>query len=225
MIGYPMGRSDSSKPAPCARWTTTATLRRKPRQPEGPSQRPIWIPSCTSSVRLDYIPRDDKGKVGCTGKLPSHMYKTLTPAAGKRGLSLSLDLTLFFPKPQTLLSREGHSGFLPTWASEGPLWVTPPISKEAFCVRSPSPRRPKGQADRALRRGSPREHQSTQEVSTPTDVCELAHSNENRSSRHLSSTPDSFVTVIIGRELIPHRRWRTCTLGREQVESTPRLDS
>ncbi|RZS17583.1 hypothetical protein BHM03_00049742, partial [Ensete ventricosum] len=26
-----------------------------------------------SSVRLDHIPRDDKGKAGCTNKLPSHM--------------------------------------------------------------------------------------------------------------------------------------------------------
>ncbi|RWW73509.1 hypothetical protein BHE74_00018610 [Ensete ventricosum] len=60
--------------------------------------------SRTSSIRLGHIPRDDKGKAGCTGKLPSHRYKTLTPTAR----------------------------FLLTWASEGPLWVTPPISKEAF---------------------------------------------------------------------------------------------
>ncbi|RRT42712.1 hypothetical protein B296_00037407 [Ensete ventricosum] len=41
-----------------------------------------------------------------------------------------------------------------------------------------------------------REHQSTQKVSTPTDVGRLTHSDENRSSRHLSSTPESFVTFL-----------------------------
>ncbi|RZR75313.1 hypothetical protein BHM03_00054567, partial [Ensete ventricosum] len=60
--------------------------------------------SHTSSVRLGHILRDNKGKVGCMGKLPSHRYKTLTLAAR----------------------------FLLTWTSEGLLWVTPPISKEAF---------------------------------------------------------------------------------------------
>ncbi|RWW53184.1 hypothetical protein BHE74_00040349 [Ensete ventricosum] len=67
--------------------------------------------SRTSSVRLGHIPRDDKGKAGCTGKLPSHRYKTLTPTAG----------------------------FLLTWVSEGPLWVTPPTSKEAY-VQNRHPR-------------------------------------------------------------------------------------
>ncbi|RRT40314.1 hypothetical protein B296_00041595 [Ensete ventricosum] len=71
----------------------------------------------------------------------------------------------------------------------------------------PSPKRPlyriailetaQGQADRALRRGPPREDQSTQKVLTPTDVRELAHSDENRSSRHLSSTPKSSVTFLV----------------------------
>ncbi|RRT32992.1 hypothetical protein B296_00051686 [Ensete ventricosum] len=86
--------------------------------------------SRTSSVRLGHIPRDDKGKVGCTGKLSSYGYKTLTLAAGK-GDALSPSISLFSSEPQTLLSREDHSGFLLTWASEGPLWVTPPISNEA----------------------------------------------------------------------------------------------
>ncbi|RZS21414.1 hypothetical protein BHM03_00054049 [Ensete ventricosum] len=94
------------------------------------------MPSPHSSVRLGHIPRDDKGKIGCTGKLPSHRYKALTPAAGKGD---SLDLTLFSPEPQTLPAREGNSGFSLTWASEGPLWVTPPISKEA-CVQDHHPR-------------------------------------------------------------------------------------
>ncbi|RZS07771.1 hypothetical protein BHM03_00038673 [Ensete ventricosum] len=67
--------------------------------------------SRTSSVRLGHIPRDDKCRTGCTGKLPSHRYKALTPAVG----------------------------FSLTWASEGPLWVTPPISKEA-CVQDRHPR-------------------------------------------------------------------------------------
>ncbi|RZR99558.1 hypothetical protein BHM03_00029125 [Ensete ventricosum] len=36
-----------------------------------------------SSVRLGHISRDDQCKAGGTGKFPSHMYKTLTPAAEK----------------------------------------------------------------------------------------------------------------------------------------------
>ncbi|RWW06071.1 hypothetical protein GW17_00030626, partial [Ensete ventricosum] len=41
---------------------------------------PHLAPCCcirTSSLRLGHIPRDDKGKAGCTDKLPSHRYKTL----------------------------------------------------------------------------------------------------------------------------------------------------
>ncbi|RWV87755.1 hypothetical protein GW17_00050219 [Ensete ventricosum] len=42
----------------------------------------------------------------------------------------------------------------------------------------------------------PRGSINPQEVLTPTDVGGLAHSDENRSSRHLSSTPTSFVTFF-----------------------------
>ncbi|RRT36542.1 hypothetical protein B296_00034076 [Ensete ventricosum] len=42
----------------------------------------------------------------------------------------------------------------------------------------------------------PRGSINPQEVLTPTDVGGLAHSNENRSSRHLSSTPESSVTFF-----------------------------
>ncbi|RRT31469.1 hypothetical protein B296_00054969 [Ensete ventricosum] len=55
---------------------------------------------------------------------------------------------------------------------------------------------PRGKTDQAPRRGPLRERQSTQEASIPTDVGRLAHSNENKSSRHLSSTPESFVTFL-----------------------------
>ncbi|RWV98764.1 hypothetical protein GW17_00038367, partial [Ensete ventricosum] len=61
---------------------------------------------------------------------------------------------------------------------------------------SSSPRRPEGQTDRRSGRGPPRKRQPTQEVSIPTDVGGLAHSDENRSSRHLSSTPESSVTFL-----------------------------
>ncbi|RRT39411.1 hypothetical protein B296_00051255 [Ensete ventricosum] len=59
---------------------------------------------------------------------------------------------------------------------------------------SSSPRRPEGQTDRRSGRGLPRECQSMQKVSFPTDVGGLVHSDENKSSRHLTSTPESFVT-------------------------------
>ncbi|RRT77097.1 hypothetical protein B296_00026197 [Ensete ventricosum] len=93
-----------------ARWTATTTLRRKPRQSEGPGRQPIWYPrwSCTSSVHLGHVPRDDKG--------------------------------------------------------------------------SSSPRWPEGSIDRHLGRGLLRERQSMQEVSVPTDVGGLAHSDMNRLS-------------------------------------------
>ncbi|RZS28783.1 hypothetical protein BHM03_00062430 [Ensete ventricosum] len=48
--------------------------------------RHALAPCCcsrTSSVRLGHISRDDKGKVGCTDKLPSHRYKTPVPAIGR----------------------------------------------------------------------------------------------------------------------------------------------
>ncbi|RRT43051.1 hypothetical protein B296_00020631 [Ensete ventricosum] len=45
----------------------------------------------------------------------------------------------------------------------------------------------------------PRRSINPQEVSTPTNVGGLAHSDENRSSRHLSSTPESFVTFFSAR--------------------------
>ncbi|RWW75586.1 hypothetical protein BHE74_00016383 [Ensete ventricosum] len=79
-----------------------------------------------------HIPRDDKGKAGCTDKLPSHRIVIPETTRGTNRLS---------------------SG-----------------------------------------RGPPRKRQPTQEVTIPTDVGGLVHSNENRSSRHLSSTPESSVT-------------------------------
>ncbi|RZS11534.1 hypothetical protein BHM03_00042856 [Ensete ventricosum] len=59
-----------------------------------------------------------------------------------------------------------------------------------------SPRRPEGQIDRRPEHGPPRKSQPTQVVSIPTDVGGLTHSDENRSSRHLSSTPESSVTFL-----------------------------
>ncbi|RWW50924.1 hypothetical protein BHE74_00042768 [Ensete ventricosum] len=74
--------------------------------------------------------------VSCPRPMPlqPHVLRTFQSYSEgqQRGLALSLDPTPFSPEPQTLLSREGHSGFLLTWASEGPLWVTPPIFKERF---------------------------------------------------------------------------------------------
>ncbi|RWW29124.1 hypothetical protein GW17_00006357 [Ensete ventricosum] len=84
-------------------------------------------PSCTSSVRLGHIPRDDKGKAGRTDKLPSHRIVI----------------------PET--TRGTNRPTLRTW-----------ITEEA-----------------STHAGGPN----------------------------------------------PHRRWRTCALGREQVEPTPQLDS
>ncbi|RRT41485.1 hypothetical protein B296_00020509 [Ensete ventricosum] len=46
-------------------------------------ERHALVPCCTSSVRLGHIPRDDKGKAECTGNLPSHKYKTPTPATSR----------------------------------------------------------------------------------------------------------------------------------------------
>ncbi|RZS22804.1 hypothetical protein BHM03_00055647 [Ensete ventricosum] len=100
------GHDDTSEEAKSA-----ADLESEVEVPEHDAAHAPCRCSRTSSVRLGHIPRDDKGKAGCTGKLPSHKYKTLTPAAG----------------------------FLLTWASEGPLWVTPPTSKEA-CVQDRHPR-------------------------------------------------------------------------------------
>ncbi|RZS29032.1 hypothetical protein BHM03_00062699 [Ensete ventricosum] len=45
----------------------------------------------------------------------------------------------------------------------------------------------------------PRGSINPQEVSTPTDVGGLAHSDKNRSSRHLNSTPESFVIFFSAR--------------------------
>ncbi|RZR71603.1 hypothetical protein BHM03_00006002 [Ensete ventricosum] len=58
------------------------------------------------------------------------------------------------------------------------------------------PRRPEGQTDRRLGRGPPRKSQPTHEVSILTDVAGLAHSDKNRSSRHLTSTLESSITFL-----------------------------
>ncbi|RZS15321.1 hypothetical protein BHM03_00047183 [Ensete ventricosum] len=159
--------------------------------------------NCTSSVRLGHIPRDDKGKAGCTGKLPSHGYKTLTSAVGN-GYSLSPSILLPFPRtPNFTLPREPF-GIPANLGIGGASLGHPSHLQRGLCTGSPSPRRPKRQADRALRREPPREHQSTHEVSTLTDVDGLAYSDENRSSRHLSSTPESFVTKEKGRCVVNH---------------------
>ncbi|RWW82287.1 hypothetical protein BHE74_00009248 [Ensete ventricosum] len=80
--------------------------------------------------------------------------------------------------------------------TKGPHWVTPPVPKEA-CVPDRHPRDdPRDKTDQAPRRGPLRERQSTQEASIPTDVGRLTHSDENKSSRHLSSTHESFVTFL-----------------------------
>ncbi|RWW17278.1 hypothetical protein GW17_00018800 [Ensete ventricosum] len=97
--------------------------------------------------------------------------------------------------PNFTLPR-GPFGILANLGIGGASLGHPSHLQRGLCAGSSSSRRPKGQADRALRQGPPREHQSTQEVSTPTDVGGLAHSDENRSSRHLSSTPESFVTFL-----------------------------
>ncbi|RRT51062.1 hypothetical protein B296_00032986 [Ensete ventricosum] len=97
--------------------------------------------------------------------------------------------------PNFTLPR-GPFGILANLGIGGASLGHPSHLQRGLCAGSSSSRRPKGQADRALRQGPPREHQSTQKVSTPTDVGGLAHSDENRSSRHLSSTPESFVTFL-----------------------------
>ncbi|RWW49987.1 hypothetical protein BHE74_00043799 [Ensete ventricosum] len=97
----------------------------------------------TSTVRFGHAPRDDKGKVGRTNKLPSHRYKTPISATG-----------------------------------------------------SSAPRRTEGQTNRHPKRRSPRRLQPTSKALIPTDVGELAYSDENRSSRHLSSTPESSITFL-----------------------------
>ncbi|RWW42923.1 hypothetical protein BHE74_00051474 [Ensete ventricosum] len=61
-------------------------------------------------------------------------------------------------------------------------------------TRSSSPRQPEGQTDQRSGRGSPRKLQPTSEVPITIDIGGLAHSDENRSSRHLSSTPESSIT-------------------------------
>ncbi|RWV77046.1 hypothetical protein GW17_00062182 [Ensete ventricosum] len=155
--------------------------------------------SRTSSIRLGHIIRDDKGKAECTGKLPSHRYKTLTPAAGKDdSLSRSLPRSdSLFPRTSNFTLPRGPFGIPSNLGIGGASLGHPSHLQRGLCAGSPSSRRPKGQVDRALRRGPPREHQSTQEVSTPTDVGGLAHSDENRSNRHLSSTPESFIIVSL----------------------------
>ncbi|RRT32752.1 hypothetical protein B296_00044308 [Ensete ventricosum] len=52
--------------------------------------------------------------------------------------------------------------------------------QQHFGGRSSSLRRPEGSIDRRSGRGPPRERQSTQEVSIPTDVDKLAHSDVNK---------------------------------------------
>ncbi|RZS06182.1 hypothetical protein BHM03_00036814, partial [Ensete ventricosum] len=88
----------------------------------------------TSIVRLGRVPRDDKGKVGHTNKLPSHRYKTPISTTGKGGLEKTLSLELLLhPTRRAILDSSL------TWTSEGPHRVTPPIPKEA-CVQDRQPR-------------------------------------------------------------------------------------
>ncbi|RWV99428.1 hypothetical protein GW17_00037656 [Ensete ventricosum] len=88
----------------------------------------------TSIVRLGRVPRDDKGKVGHTNKLPSHKYKTPISATGKGGLEKTLSLELLLHPTRRVILDSSL-----TWTSEGPHRVTPPIPKEA-CVQDRQPR-------------------------------------------------------------------------------------
>ncbi|RZR72027.1 hypothetical protein BHM03_00009759 [Ensete ventricosum] len=63
------------------------------------------------------------------------------------------------------------------------------------CVKDRHPRDDSRDTPTELLVEDPRGSINPQEVSTPTDVGGLAHSDENRLSRHLSSTYESFVTL------------------------------
>ncbi|RRT36852.1 hypothetical protein B296_00048498 [Ensete ventricosum] len=149
-----------------------------------------------SSVCLGHIPRDDKGRAGCTNKLPSHRYKTPISTTGRGELSHSLSLYLSLSRTLNFTLSGGQFRILPNlgieWASLG----HPSHSRRGLSAGSSSPRQPEGQTARRSGRGPPRERQSMHEVSIPIDVGRLAHSDENKSSRHLSLTPKSFVTFL-----------------------------
>ncbi|RRT31259.1 hypothetical protein B296_00049413 [Ensete ventricosum] len=135
-----MGRSDSSKLASDGR----------PRQPEGPSRRPIWnlrwrCPNPTLPSPCPLMRHDDP----CLRPMPL--------------------------QPHVLrMSRPYPEGRL----------------REA-CVQDCHPRDGPRDTPTEPPVKDPRESINPQEVSTPTDVGGLAHSDENRSSRHLSSTLES----------------------------------
>ncbi|RWW86691.1 hypothetical protein BHE74_00004522 [Ensete ventricosum] len=120
-----------------------ATLRRKPRQPEGPSWRPIWNPRwrCPNTT---------------------------------------------LPSPRPLM------------------WHGVP------CPR-PMPLQP-----HVLRTSRPYPEGRQRIV-----ILETAQGTSRPSST--SRTPEG--ASIHAGSFDPHRRWRTCALGREQVEPTPQLDS
>ncbi|RWW12286.1 hypothetical protein GW17_00024057 [Ensete ventricosum] len=177
------GHGDTSEEATSARGTKSAVdLESEVEVPEHDTAHAPCRCNRTSSVRLGHIPRDCRSK-------------TLTPAAGKGGLSLRGSDFLFSSTPNFTLPR-GPFRILANLGVGRASLGHPSHLQRGLCAGSSSPRRPEGPADRALRRGPPREHQSTQEVSTPTDVGGLTHSDENRSSRHLNSTPESFVTLM-----------------------------
>ncbi|RWW81431.1 hypothetical protein BHE74_00010164 [Ensete ventricosum] len=154
MIGYPIGRSDSSKPTPDG----------QPRQHFGGSH---------------VSPRD---QVDSQSVIQGGGSGTTLP--GPTPINVAWRA---MPSPHA--TAVAHPPYISA-TSRGTTKVRLGVQTNSLLTGSSSLRRPKEQADRALRREPPRERQPTQEVSTPTDVGGLAHLDENRSSRHLSSTPE-----------------------------------
>ncbi|RWW87630.1 hypothetical protein BHE74_00003534 [Ensete ventricosum] len=162
--------------------------------------RPMLASYATAAARPPYVSaisrRTTKVRLGVRARSPPIGIKHFLRQQVKGdSLSLSRKLNLFSPKPNTLHARESRSGSLLTWTSEGPFRVTPLTSREA-CVHDRYPRYGPRDKPTKLPAEDPRGIINPQGASTPTDVGGLAHSDENRSSRHLSLTLESFLTLL-----------------------------
>ncbi|RRT78696.1 hypothetical protein B296_00011608 [Ensete ventricosum] len=141
-------------------------------------------PHAAAAARPPYVSTIFRG----TTKVRLGVRASSPPTGIKYLLRQQVKGTGSLPQSDSLFPRTPNFTLL-----RGPFGI-PSHLQRGICAGSSSPRRPKGQANQALRQGPPREHQSTQEVSTPIDVDGLTYSDENRSNRHLSLTPGSFVT-------------------------------
>ncbi|RZR85401.1 hypothetical protein BHM03_00012375 [Ensete ventricosum] len=161
--------------------------------------RPMPSPHATAAARPPYNSVISRG----TTKVRLRVQASSPPIGIKyllrqqvKGLAPSLEFNSFSPETQNSTCPRGLFGILAN-----------------LCVRGASPGHPLPPPERPMCRivipkttlgtptelpvEDPRGSINPQEVSTPTDVGELAHSDENRPSRHLSSTPESFVTLCI----------------------------